>query len=70
MWHHQHIIRESGPGEVTMEDIVSYIPPLGYIGRLANRLIIRHRLKEIFEYRRNVFADIYNSETAANPLEY
>lgn len=49
-WHHQHKI-EPIPGGVLMTDIVSYIPPLGPIGALANKLFIKKQLQQIFEYR-------------------
>jgi ligand-binding SRPBCC domain-containing protein len=35
-----------------MKDIVSYQPPFGFLGALANRLFIRKKLNEIFDYRR------------------
>ena len=34
-----------------MTDIVSYKPPLGFIGAIANFLIIKNKLQDIFEYR-------------------
>lgn len=50
MWHHQHLIRPIENG-VLMTDIVSYQPPFGVIGAIANKLIIRSKLKKIFNYR-------------------
>lgn len=50
MWHHQHKI-EAIPGGVLMTDIVTYQPPLGIIGALANSLIIKNQLQQIFDYR-------------------
>ena len=50
MWHHQHFIEPIKDG-VLMRDIVSYQPPLGFLGAIANTLIIKNKLKEIFEYR-------------------
>ena len=50
MWHHQHLIRPIENG-VLMTDIVSYQPPFGVIGAIANKLIIRSKLKQIFNYR-------------------
>jgi len=50
MWHHQHHIEEI-PGGVMMRDIVSYIPPLGIFGSIANKLFIHSKLEEIFDYR-------------------
>ncbi len=50
MWHHQHFIEQIDDG-VLMTDIVSYKPPLGILGNIANRLFIRGKLQEIFNYR-------------------
>lgn len=51
MWHHQHKI-EPIEGGVLMTDIVTYKPPLGLIGALANSLFIKRQLKGIFDYRK------------------
>ncbi len=50
IWHHQHHI-EAIEGGVLMKDIVSYQPPLGILGAIANSLVIEKKLKEIFDYR-------------------
>ncbi len=50
MWHHEHQIAAIDGG-VLMSDIVSYQPPFGVLGAIANTLMIRNKLKEIFDYR-------------------
>ncbi len=50
LWHHEHHL-EPAEGGVLMRDIVTYKPPFGILGRIANRLIIRKKLREIFQYR-------------------
>ena len=50
IWHHQHIIESTSKG-VLMKDIISYKPPFGFLGAIANALIIKRKLKEIFDYR-------------------
>lgn len=50
MWHHEHKI-EPVEGGVLLTDIVSYKPPFGFVGAIANSLFIRKRLQEIFDYR-------------------
>jgi ligand-binding SRPBCC domain-containing protein len=50
LWHHQHKIIAI-EGGVLMTDIVTYQPPFGFIGAIANTLIIKNKLKEIFDYR-------------------
>ena len=57
IWHHQHILEASGNGTL-MTDIVSYKPPFGFIGNLANPMIKR-KLKEIFDYRTKVLSNIF-----------
>ncbi|HVZ55032.1 MAG TPA: SRPBCC family protein [Chitinophagaceae bacterium] len=49
-WHHQHHFREI-PGGVEMTDIVHYSNPLWWLGDLANVLVVRKRLAQIFDYR-------------------
>lgn len=50
LWEHSHLFdpKESG---VLMTDRVRYALPLGWLGRAANALAIRHALAAIFDYR-------------------
>jgi ligand-binding SRPBCC domain-containing protein len=50
IWHHQHKI-EPIEGGVLMTDIVTYEPPFGVLGAIANTIIIKSQLKQIFDYR-------------------
>jgi len=50
LWHHQHFVEEI-EGGVIMRDIVTYQPPFGFLGAMMNSLVIRKKLKEIFDYR-------------------
>lgn len=52
-WWHEHAFRSDGSSTV-MEDRVCYTPPLGLLGRLANRLFIVPALRRIFRYRADV----------------
>jgi len=52
MWHHQHQFVENENG-VLMKDIVTYEPPLGFLGQIANGLLIKKQLGQIFDYRRS-----------------
>ena len=51
LWHHQHHFKEIDGG-VEMTDIVHYKLPLWFLGDLANALMVRNQLKNIFEFRR------------------
>lgn len=50
LWHHRHFIEPQGNGTL-MTDMVTYIPPLGILGRIANALFIRKKLRRIFDFR-------------------
>jgi ligand-binding SRPBCC domain-containing protein len=50
MWHHEHRFKAI-KGGVTMTDRVSYKVPLGILGRIMERLLIRRQLRTIFNYR-------------------
>jgi ligand-binding SRPBCC domain-containing protein len=50
IWHHEHKI-EPIEGGVLMTDIVSYKPPFGILGSIANSILIKKQLKEIFDFR-------------------
>ena len=58
MWHHQHFIEPVGLG-VLMTDIVSYSPPLGFLGALANTMFISKQLDIIFNYRENKLEKLF-----------
>ena len=58
MWHHEHKL-EQIEGGVLMTDIVSYQPPFGWLGSLANMLFIRKKLQSIFDYRTKAVDEIF-----------
>lgn len=58
MWHHEHKI-EAIQGGVLMTDIVSYKPPLGFLGSIANEIMIKRKLKEIFDFRTKAVEEIF-----------
>lgn len=58
IWHHEHHIEEVDGG-MLMTDIISYAPPFGFLGRLANALIIRRKLTQIFDYREKVLKEVF-----------
>lgn len=58
MWHHEHHLEPKTEG-VFMRDIISYQPPLGIFGAMANQLFIRAQLRRIFEYRNQALENIF-----------
>ena len=59
IWHHQHKIEPFEQG-VLMTDIVTYAPPFGWFGKLLNRLIIKNKLNEIFQFRKQKLEELFN----------
>jgi ligand-binding SRPBCC domain-containing protein len=60
IWHHQHRV-QAIEGGTLMTDIVSYKPPFGILGRMANSLLIADKLEEIFAYREKALIEIFGS---------
>lgn len=58
LWYHEHRFCEV-EGGVEIEDIVYYALPFWLSGNLANSLIVRKRLHEIFDFRRNALIDMF-----------
>lgn len=50
LWHHQHILEERNGG-VYMKDIITYEPPFGILGAIANNVFIKKQLNSIFNFR-------------------
>lgn len=63
-WWHEHHFTADGPRTV-MEDRVYYAPPLGVLGRIAQRLFVAPQLRQVFGYRtqaiRQRFRAIYSA---------
>ena len=60
-WHHKHFLK-AHPQGVEMHDIVHYKAPFGVLGRLANALFLKKKLKEIFEYREKTLHQLFNTK--------
>ena len=58
LWHHKHFITPIEKG-IEMVDIVDYKIPFGFLGRLAQPLIVSPKLRKIFEYRRDALIKLF-----------
>lgn len=61
LWHHKHFFEPTEDG-TKMTDIVHYALPLGFLGRIMNSLVVRSKLKTIFDYRHNKIEELFNSK--------
>jgi ligand-binding SRPBCC domain-containing protein len=51
LWEHTHSFEADGREATIIEDQVRYSIPFGPLGELANRLLVRRDLRQIFDYR-------------------
>lgn len=64
-WHHKHFLEETSNG-VQMIDLVHYGIPMGPLGVLANKFLIRDQLEEIFRYRFEALEGIFGKSNSVN----
>lgn len=57
-WHHKHFIKEI-PGGIEMEDIIDYKLPFGILGSIFHPILVKPKLKEIFEFRRKKLVELF-----------
>ena len=67
IWHHEHHFKEVDGG-VEMTDIVSYELPLGFLGRLMHPILVKNKLKEIFDYRRQKVDELFVATPISNKV--
>ena len=61
LWHHQHHFKEVDGG-VHMTDLVHYAIPYGFIGRLANNLVVKNKLKKVFDFREEAIGHLFGTK--------
>ena len=60
LWHHKHFFEATPDGGVKMTDVVHYGLPLGFLGRIMNTLVVKNKLKEIFDFREKAVDKMFN----------
>jgi ligand-binding SRPBCC domain-containing protein len=61
LWHHKHFFEAKDNG-VLMTDLIHYALPLGFIGRIMNTLVVKNKLKTIFDYRKVKVDELFNTK--------
>ena len=56
-WHHKHYLKPI-KGGVEMRDVIHYKIPLGVIGQIIHPIVVKPKLKEIFDYRKKTLNKI------------
>lgn len=65
LWHHHHIFEQTQDG-VLMKDVIHYGLYFGFVGRLANILFVRNKLKKIFDFRRTTIDSLWKKNFIAD----
>ena len=58
LWHHQHHFKTIAGG-TEMVDLVHYRVPFGFIGSIANSLLVKSELEKIFSYRYQKIIELF-----------
>lgn len=62
LWHHTHSFEPGPHGGTLVHDRVRYRMPMGVVGELARKLIVKRDLERIFDYRAEQLTDIMGSQ--------
>lgn len=62
IWHHQHHFKAI-EGGVEMTDIINYVIPFGFLGRMVEPILVKNKLKEIFDYREKKMNELFGKMT-------
>jgi ligand-binding SRPBCC domain-containing protein len=62
-WHHLNRSTPTADG-VEMEDVVHYVMPWGWLGRLVHRVFVERRLRNIFDYRRDYLGALFEQRSS------
>lgn len=65
LWRHTHTFERDGDGGTLMQDVVRYALPLGGVGELVHRLLVRGDLDRIFDYRAERVALLLGARAAS-----
>lgn len=65
-WRHEHRFDERN-GQTLMRDTVRYELPLGVLGTIVHRLVVRRQLRDIFEYRASRIKLLFASSGGSRP---
>lgn len=61
LWHHFHEFIENENG-VLMKDTVDYELPLGFLGEIAQSLLVKKKVEGIFDYRYQILEKMFNKK--------
>ena len=59
-WHHKHYLKPI-KGGVEMRDVIHYKLPFGVIGQIIHPIVVKPKLKEIFDYRKKILNKFFGN---------
>lgn len=65
LWHHTHRFEDLPGGGTRITDRVRYRVGFGLLGRLATWLLVRRDIERIFQYRKQVIAELFSGRSRA-----
>jgi ligand-binding SRPBCC domain-containing protein len=66
-WKHTHTFEPDGPAASILEDRVEYALPFGFLGRWFGGVLVRRKLRKLFEYRHQATARELAGRTSRFP---
>ena len=60
-WYHEHRFEEI-EGGVLMKDKVTYAVPFGWLGRIANTILVKRKLAQIFDFRTEKILTLFKEQ--------
>jgi len=58
MWHHTHFFEEVEGGTMCTDEVY-YKVPLGFLGSIANSVMVKAQLEQIFSYREKKLKELF-----------
>lgn len=65
VWVHKHTFIKVNDG-VLIQDEVNYQLPLGVLGRVVHALVVRKKIEDIFDYRKQILNKIFPENVSNN----
>jgi ligand-binding SRPBCC domain-containing protein len=59
IWEHTHTFKEQ-KGGLLIQDLVIYKLPFSFIGNMVNSILVKKKIKNIFNYRKKVLETLFN----------
>lgn len=66
VWHHEHILDQQDQNHVLMTDRVHYVLPFAPVSEVVHSFLVERKLRQIFDYRREVIAKMFGDGVEAN----